>query len=1106
MTDSSPTHTELPPIAPPGGGMEPVRVLLVSPLPPPPGGMETWTRVLLERGVPPPFEYELVDTRAYRSNQASPPRLNVREIRRNVNILRGIHKAVSSGRISMMHLNCSLTLTGAPRNLASVLIAKRAGVPYVLHLHGTFRVPSGNSLLERFYRWAYRKMFDGASSILALGEPSYDAIQELGDYSKKTMSLMRNFVDFREFPGKGGSGDENRLKVIYSGALIESKGIHTLVEVAARLPNLDVFLVGDGPEDSREMLVNHIREAEVGDRVYIVGPVGNGGVIDMLSENDVFILPSKFEFEGFPYSVAEAMAVGLPVVASRRGAIPVMVDVSEGGYLVDPDDIEEHVSVLSELRDDSSLRERMGRHNRGKALREYDYDAVIPQLCDLYSQAVKPDAPSNPRVLLVSAISPPPGGIETWTHILLQRGLPPPFEYELVDTRAYRGHQASPLRLNIREIKRNANILWKIHRAVSSGRISVMHLNCALTLTGAPRNFASAFLAKRAGVPCVLHLHGTFRVPSGNSLMERFYRWAYRKMFDGASSVLALGEPSYDSIQELGDYEEKTVSLMRNFVDFRELPDKRGPAKENRLKVVYSGALVESKGVHTLVEAAARLPDVVICMVGDGPEYSREMLVRHIHEVGVEDRIYIIGPIDNRGVVKILSEHDVFVLPSHTEGFPYSVAEAMAVGLPVVASPVGAIPEMVDVSEGGYLVDHDDIDGYVDALAELRDDPSLRERMGRHNRDKALREYEYEEVIRQLCEVYSRALHHLPPPPDPDPADETATHHQIDLDSGNPLQPSVSVIIPARNADSTLPATLDSVFAQDYSGAVDVIVADGSDSSSSAEMLQRRYPSVRIIPNPERTIPAALNYALQAAAGDVIVRCDAHAALPPGYIRRAVDTLARTGAATVGGRQCPVGTGAFERAVSMATTSLLGTGAARYRLGGPEGPADTVYLGVWTRQTLLDAGGFDQSLRANEDYELNWRLRRRGGVVWFDPNLAVAYRPRSSVQALSRQYFGYGRWKAAMLMARLASPRPRQLAAPLLVLALAASAVLAVAGFLLAAAVAPLVYLSTILGASAWIGVRRRDAAAFLLPIALAAIHLSWGTGFFFPPRITRHR
>ena len=1104
MTTSPPTHTEPAPQAPEDDPSQPVRVLLVSSLPPPPGGVETWTRVLLERGLPPPFEYELVNIRAHRSHQASPPRLNIREIKRNTRILRQIHRAVSSGRFSLMHLNCALTLTGAPRNLASTILAKRAGVPYVLHLHGTFRVPSGNRPMERFYRWAYRKMFDGASSILALGKPSYHSIQELGDYRKKTVSLMRNFVDFQEFLEKDGSADTHPLRVMYSGALIESKGVHTLVEVAARLPGVKIYLVGDGPENSREMLVSHIREVGLEDRVYVVGPLGNRGVTEMLLGKDVFVLPSKFEFEGFPYSLMEAMAVGLPVVASPVGAVPEMVDVSEGGYLVDPHDVEGYVDAMTALRKDPSLRERMGRHNRDKALREYEYDVVIRQLCQIYSQVAQPRNHPNPRVLVVSSLSPHPGGIETWTHILDRRGLPPPFEYELVDTRAYRPRQASPPRLNIREIKRNASILWRIHRAVSSGRISVMHLNCALTLTGAPRNLASAFLAKRAGVPCVLHLHGTFRVPSGNRPMERFYRWAYRKMFDGASSILALGKPSYRSIQELGDYEEKTVSLMRNFIDFQGLTGGDGSADTRPLQVMYSGALVESKGIHTLVEVAARLPGVVMSLVGDGPENSREALVSHIREVGAEDRIYMVGPLGNRGVIEMLSEHDVFVLPSYTEGFPYSVVEAMAVGLPVIASPVGAIPEMVDVSEGGYLVDPDDVEGYVDALTTLLDDPSLRERMGRHNRDKALREYEYDVVTRQLCEVYSQALH-PPPPAISEAPGEPLPSSLLDLDRGNPaVSPSVSVIIPARNADSTLPAALDSVLAQDYSGSIEVIVADGSDSSATAEMLQRRYPSVRIIPNPERTIPTALNYALHAASGDIVVRCDAHAALPPGYVRRAVETLARTGAANVGGRQYPVGTTMFERAVAMATTSLLGTGAARYRVGGAEGPTDTVYLGVWPRQSILDAGGFDPSLRANEDYELNWRLRGRGGVVWFDPNLVVAYRPRGSVRALARQYFGYGRWKSAMLMARLASLRIRQLPAPLLVLALVASVALAVSGLLTAAFLAPIVYLSTILCASVWIGVRRRNPAVVLLPLVLATIHLSWGIGFFFPPRIKR--
>ena len=76
----------------------------------------------------------------------------------------------------------------------------------------------------------------------------------------------------------------------------------------------------------------------------------------------------------------------------------------------------------------------------------------------------------------------------------------------------------------------------------------------------------------------------------------------------------------------------------------------------------------------------------------------------------------------------------------------------------------------------------------------------------------------------------------------------------------------------------------------------------------------------------------------------------------------------------VGGLQRPVGTGAFTRAVAM--TMPLGAGSARYRLGGSAGPADTVFLGAWRRETLEAAGGFDETLARNEDYELNWRLRQ----------------------------------------------------------------------------------------------------------------------------------
>ena len=319
--------------------------------------------------------------------------------------------------------------------------------------------------------------------------------------------------------------------------------------------------------------------------------------------------------------------------------------------------------------------------------------------------------------------------------------------------------------------------------------------------------------------------------------------------------------------------------------------------------------------------------------------------------------------------------------------------------------------------------------------------------------------------------------------------------------------PPVSVIVPARDARATLPATLESILAQDYGGEIEVVVADGSGTGATRELLSGRFPAVRRVANPDRTIAAGLNRALATARHRVIARCDAHSTLPPGYLARAVHTLLRTGAANVGGRVNPVGTTVFERAVGLATRSRLGAGDARYRIGGPEGPTDTVFPGVFRRDALEAAGGWDETLAANEDFALNWRLRERGGTVWFDPVLAADYRPRGNVRALGRQYFRYGWWKAAMLARNPRSLRARQVAAPLLVAALAGSGALAAAAALApgpeaaaalgaAAATVPALYLLVVLGASAAIGLRRPGAAALLVPVVAATIHLAWGTGF----------
>lgn len=327
-------------------------------------------------------------------------------------------------------------------------------------------------------------------------------------------------------------------------------------------------------------------------------------------------------------------------------------------------------------------------------------------------------------------------------------------------------------------------------------------------------------------------------------------------------------------------------------------------------------------------------------------------------------------------------------------------------------------------------------------------------------------------------------------------------------------RPPVSIIIPARNAAGTLPATLEAALGQDYEGPIEVIVADGSETPETTEMIRRRFPEVRVVPNPDRATPAALNRALRVAAHRIVVRCDAHAVFPGNYVATAVATLARTGAANVGGRQVPVGQTVFERAVALATTTFLGTGGARWRQGGREGPTDTVYLGAFRREALDAVGGYDASLLRNQDYDLNWRLRASGETVWFDPALSVAYRPRAGLRALARQYFEYGWWKRVVLRRFPESGRARHRAAPLLLLGLLFSLFASAAGASLleagataageavlgAAALAPAAYLLLLLAGSLAVGVRRATPYALGMPLVLAVMHLSWAAGFWMSP------
>ncbi|PFG44066.1 glycosyl transferase family 2 [Isoptericola jiangsuensis] len=323
----------------------------------------------------------------------------------------------------------------------------------------------------------------------------------------------------------------------------------------------------------------------------------------------------------------------------------------------------------------------------------------------------------------------------------------------------------------------------------------------------------------------------------------------------------------------------------------------------------------------------------------------------------------------------------------------------------------------------------------------------------------------------------------------------------------------VRVVACVRDEEDHLAAAVGSVLAQEHDGDLHVVLAVGPSHDRTAEIaadLAAADPRVTVLDNPTGSRSIGLNLAVghrdDGPAGDVVLRVDGHTVLPPDYVRRCVALLRAHDAVGVGGVMSPRGDGAVQEAAARAMSHPVGIGPAAFHTGGRAGPAETVYLGAFRRAAVEAVGGYDPSLFRAEDWELCLRLRRAGGLLWFDPALVVEYRPRRTLRAVAKQFWRTGMWRREVVRRDASTVSWRYLAPPALVLllglAVAAGAVglaagtagLAAAGFAL-----PVTYLLGVVGASAVAAARSprlRARAALALPVVLVVMHLTWGAGF----------
>ena len=317
---------------------------------------------------------------------------------------------------------------------------------------------------------------------------------------------------------------------------------------------------------------------------------------------------------------------------------------------------------------------------------------------------------------------------------------------------------------------------------------------------------------------------------------------------------------------------------------------------------------------------------------------------------------------------------------------------------------------------------------------------------------------------------------------------------------GSPKR-EISVILPIRNEEKYLADAVSAILAQHYDGKLEVILAVAPSTDKTLEIAQQLHindPRVVIVDNPTGRTAAGLNLAIAASQYSIIVRVDGHSNIPSNYCQLVSELLENTGAVNVGGVMAAEGQSLFQRSVARAMRSPLGVGASRFHIGGSAGEVDTVYLGAFRKEALVAIGGFDERFTRAQDWELNFRLRQAGGVIHFDPRLIVTYRPRSTIKALAKQYFEYGRWRRVISRRHQGTINYRYLAPPFTVAATTLSLLLGwmISPYLLIPA---LVYAVFILIASVVIG---KNAGEILcLPTILLTMHISWGFGFLTSPK-----
>jgi len=325
---------------------------------------------------------------------------------------------------------------------------------------------------------------------------------------------------------------------------------------------------------------------------------------------------------------------------------------------------------------------------------------------------------------------------------------------------------------------------------------------------------------------------------------------------------------------------------------------------------------------------------------------------------------------------------------------------------------------------------------------------------------------------------------------------------EISLINKSDTLPKVSVVIPMYNEIDTIEQCIGSVLHQVYpQKSIEIVVVDGCSKDGSREKVEelgKKNGNIRLLDNPDQMTPKALNIGIKNAHGDVVIILGAHTKIKDDFISQNIANMQKMNVKCVGGTQINVGETYTQRAIGYAMGSLFGIPSAPYRFWKKEKFVDTVVYAAYKKELFDEIGYFDEKLLISEDAEFNWRIRKAGYKIFYNPQIISYYYPRKSIVKLIKQLFRYGILRVNVIKKHLDAAKPIHLVPPLFILVSIALLILGFFNSIFMSILAAIwgFYFFCILIATIITSLNTKLKYFFILPIIFPSIHLSWGSGF----------